>query len=128
MTANLLMSPGLFSVFRPILVMLKFLRVSVRPPISDSSKPFTKLLGAVLSTFTFRITVTFIFHSFLVLWQRPSSCHIFSFPLTFTLWAIEMAKSTIRQVLFFRLLLLLLFTPLEFFTSVLADGFSLEFK
>ena len=26
------------------------------------------------------------------------------------------------------LLLLLLFTPLEFFTSVLADGFSLEFE
>ena len=38
------------------------------------------------------------------------------------------SKSTFFPVLLLSLLLLLLFTTLEFFTSVLTDGFSLEFE
>ena len=39
-------------------------------------------------------------------------------------WGLTMKFEVEAEIL----LLLLLFTPLEFFTSVLADGFSLEFE
>ena len=70
----------------------------------------------------------------------------FSLSFSFILWSAGTAKSTSMQVLFFLLIitrfgrlakirwsvcisrLLLLFTPWDFFKSVLADDFSLEFK
>ena len=48
---------------------------------------------------------------------------LFSFTLIFALWVTGTAKSTIQHVLYF-----CLSTPREFFTIVLADGFSLEFE
>ena len=49
--------------------------VSSRPPILNSSCPLPKPLEIILSASIFTgITVTFIFHSFLLIWQDPSIC------------------------------------------------------
>ena len=58
--------------------------VSTRPLISKSSSPFTQALWIVPSApITTDITVTFMLHIFLVLWQGPSTylsflCLLFS--------------------------------------------------
>ena len=49
--------------------------------------------------------------------------YFFLHSFSFILWLGGTAKSTILQFLF-----IIAITPLEFFTSVLADGFSLEFE
>ena len=98
-----------------------FWMVSTRPLISKSSCPSTSPLVTVPSApITIDITVPFIFQIFF------NSQASFSSSFSFTRWSAGTAKPTIRQVLL--LLVLLLFTPLEFLTSVLADGFSLEFE
>ena len=74
--------------------------VSTRPPTSKFSTPFNNpLLTIPKAPITIGKMVTSMFSSFLIPLQGRST-----YPF------------------------LLLFTPLEFFTSVLADGFSLEFE
>ena len=76
-------------VFRTLLSILAdlsnavILIVSVRPPISSSSSPFTKSLGNAPSTpITICITVTLHVPSdFLVLWQGLSICRFLFFSL-----------------------------------------------
>ena len=76
--------------------------VSTCPPTSKSSKPFNNPLVTVPNApITIGTIVTFMFHSF------------------FNSLARSRYLSSFAQ---------LLFTLLEFFTSVLADGFSLEFE
>ena len=96
--------------------------VSTRPPTSKSSSPFCNPLVTVPKTpITIGIIVSYMFHSFFNSRARLRYLSFFSHSLSFILWS---AKSTILRVLFF--CLLLLFIPVEFFTSVLAAGFSLE--
>ena len=78
--------------------------------ISKSSSPFTKPLGIVPSApITTGITVTFIFHFFSSL-ARSRYLFLFLLSFIFTLWSAGTTKSTIRQVHFFLLLLLLTIT------------------
>ena len=63
-TASLLKYSGLFSVFRPILIMQVW-RISVPPLISKSLNPLTKPLEIIPSkSVTIGITVIFMFHSY----------------------------------------------------------------
>ena len=99
-------SPQVSRTFLSILVDLSnavVLMVSTRPPISISSTPITKPMGTVQSApIITDITVTFLFHYFLVHLQEPSVFSLFVlFFLIFILWSARTAKSTIRQVLFF---------------------------
>ena len=131
--------------------------VSTRLLISKSSSPFNNPLVTVpKAPITIGMIVTIMFHSFFSSRARSKYLSFFSLPSSFILWSAGTAKPTILQVLFFvfvfffclslsgllfwprladmskshrsLLLLLLLFSPLEFFTSVLADGSSLEFE
>ena len=78
--------------------------VSIRPVLSKSSSPFHNPSVTVPRTqITIGIIITFMFHSF------------------FTSLARSMYLSFIITVIF-------IITPREFFTSVLADDFSLEFE
>ena len=82
--------------------------VSTRPPTSKSSRPFNNPLVTVPNApITIGTIVTFMFHSFFHSLARSRYLSFFSLSFRFILW---------------------LFTPWEFFTSVLADGFSLEFE
>ena len=61
-TASLLKSPGLLSVFWPLSVVLM---ISTRSPTSKSSRPFNNPLVTVpKAPITIGIIVTFMFHSF----------------------------------------------------------------
>ena len=81
--------------------------VSTRPLISKSFTPFTKPLVTVLrAPRTIGITVTFMFHSFFNFRARSRYLSFFSLSFNFTLWAAGTAKSTIRQVLFFLLIII----------------------
>ena len=72
------------------------------PTISNSSSPFIKPLGIVLSTpITIGITVTFIFHSFFSFLARSEYFSLFLFSLIFTPWTARTTKSTIWQILVF---------------------------
>ena len=52
--------------------------VSAYPPISNSSSPLTKPLETVLSApLIIGITITFMIHNFLVLWQSQTTCLFF---------------------------------------------------
>ena len=81
--------------------------VSIRSPITNSSSNLIKPLKTVPRALII-ISIT-IFSCSLAF---SNSC-LFLFSLIFSLWS----AGTV-----------LLFTPLEFFTSVLADGLSLEFE
>ena len=127
--------------------------VLICPLISKSNRLLTKLLRTIQSAlFTIGITVTLMFHIFFVLGQDPSTYLSFRF-LWFSLygppgsfffltltrfgllawirWSVCISKSQ-------RILCILssktdfrwciLFTPLEFFPSALANGLSLEFE
>ena len=80
--------------------------VSVNPPISNSFNPLTKPLRTIPSTpIIIGITVNFLFHSLFSSQIRSKYLSLFSFfP---TLWSARTAKSTIRQVLFFFLLIII---------------------
>ena len=97
-TASLLRSPGLFSVFSADINNTVLWMVSVRPPISNSSSSFTKPLGIVPSaTITNGITVTYMFHSSFSSLARSQYLSWFCF-LWFSLWG-----QLIQQLLFFLL-------------------------
>ena len=81
MTASLLKSPGLFSVFWPFSIMLSFWMVSTRPPTSKSSSPFSNRLVTVPNApITIGIIVTCMFHSF---FQFPSKVEVLILLFTF---------------------------------------------
>ena len=108
--------------------------VSTCPLMSMSSSLLTS------APITIGITVNLMFYIFLILWQGLSTYFSFSLSFIFTLQSVGTAKFTIRQVLFLFLFFLLSITSsgrlagitiiysFEFFTSVLADGLSLEFE
>ena len=106
--------------------------LSTCPLISKSSIPFTISLEIVPSApMTTGITVTFCFCS------QATSMYLSLFSLSFKFipWSAETPKFTIRRFSCcccccckLSLVLVLSFTPLEFFTSVFSGGFSLEFE
>ena len=96
---------------------------STRPLISSFSSLFnTPSITVPKVAITIGINVTFMIHCFFFnSLARSRYLSFFSFSFNFTLWSAGTAKPTTLQVLF------LLFTLLQFFTSALADGLSLEF-
>ena len=104
--------------------------VSTRPPTSKSSSPFSNPLVTVPNApITNGITVTCMFYSFFNSLARSRYLSLFSHSFSFILWSAETAKTTILQVLFFLLLIIIkadviIIHSLELFTSALADGFS----
>ena len=100
--------------------------VSTPLPTSKSSIPFNNpLLTVSNAPTTIGTIVTFMFHRFFNSIAMSRCLSFFSHSFSFILWSAGTAKSTIWVILFLLLLLSLLF---RVFTSVLADGFSLEFE
>ena len=82
--------------------------VSTRPPTSKSSRPFNNPLVIVpKSPITIGTIVTFMFHSFFNSLARSRYLSFFSLSFRFILWSTGTAKSTILQVLFFFLLIII---------------------
>ena len=82
--------------------------VSTRPPTSKSSSPFSNPLVTVHNApITIGTIVTYMFHSFFN--SRAKSRYLSSFSLSFRfiLWFAGTAKSTILQIPFFLLLIIL---------------------
>ena len=83
--------------------------VSIRPPISKSSRPFSYPLVIVPNApITIGTIITFMFHSFLNSLARSRYLSFFSLSFRFILWSAGTAKSTILQIFFFFFFLLLL--------------------
>ena len=100
-TASLLKSPGLFSVFWPLSEMVIWI-VSTRPPTSKSSRPFNNpLVIEPKAPITIGTIVTFMFHSFFNSLARLKYLSFFSHFFSFILWSAGTAKSTILQILCF---------------------------
>ena len=98
---------------------------STHPPTSKSSSPFNNPLVTVPEApFTIGTIITIMIHSFFNSLARSMYLSFFSHSFSFIRWSAGTAKSTIFQILFY----CYYFTPLEFFTSALADGLSLEFE
>ena len=115
--------------------------VSTRPPTSKSSSPFSNPLVIVPNApITIGIIVTFMFMFF----QFPSKVELFIFLFTFFQFYSVVSRNNkvdyFASSFFFCCWLLLslvfwpglgdpfYFIPWEFFTSVFADGLSLNFK
>ena len=83
--------------------------VSTRPPTSKSSSPFSNPLVTVPNAqITIGIMVTFMFHSFFFnSLARSRYLSFFSHSFSLILWSAGTAKSTILQVLFFLLLIII---------------------
>ena len=82
--------------------------VSIRPPTSKSSSPFSDPLVTVPKVpITIGIIVICMFHSFFNSPARSRYSSFFSHSFSFILWSVGTAKSTILQFLFFRCWLLL---------------------
>ena len=95
--------------------------VSTRPFIFKSSSPFTNTLMTVpRARVAIGIIVNLMFYSFFDFIARSKYLSFFSFSFNSILWF------GLQSPQFYKFSLL--FTPLEFFTSVLADGFSLAFE
>ena len=104
-------SPQVFRVLFRILAVLNnavVWMVSTRPPTSMSSSSFSNPLVSVPNApITIGIIVTCMFHGFSNSLARSRNLCFFSFSFSFIMWAAGTAKSTILQVLFLFLLLLL---------------------
>ena len=95
-TASLLKSPGLFSVFWPFLIMLSFgWSPLVRQPLRPFCNPWVTVQNAPI---TIGIIVTFMFHSFFNFLARSSYLSFFLHSFSFFLWSAGTAKSTIFVV------------------------------
>ena len=82
--------------------------VSSRSPTSRSSRPFNNPLVTVpKAPITIGIIVTFMFHSFFNSLARSRYLSIFSHSFSFILWSAGTAKSTILQIFYFLLLIIL---------------------
>ena len=85
--------------------------VSTRPPTSKSSRPFNNSLVIVPNApITIGTIVTFMFHSFFNSLARSSYLSFFSLSFRFILWSAGTAKSTVLQILFFLLLIIMILT------------------
>ena len=83
--------------------------VSTRPPTSKSSRPFNNPLVIVpKAPITIGTIVTFMFHSFFNSLARSRYLSFFSLSFRFIVWSAGTAKSTILQILFFFLLLIII--------------------
>ena len=107
--------------------------VPASPPISTASWPLIPPVGAVPSApITIGVNVNFMFPIFfLVLWQGVSSCLYFCF-LWFSFSRQPRQKILILFIdsfifILFIIIIIIIYS-LEFFTSILADGLSLEFE
>ena len=75
--------------------------VSISPPISNSSNPFTNDLGNVPSVpITVGITVTFMFHNFFSSLARSKYLSLFSFSLIFVVCRNGKVHSSVGSILF----------------------------
>ena len=84
--------------------------VSTRPPTSKSSSPFSNPLVTVPNALiTIGIIVTCMFHSFFSSLARSRYLSFFSHSFSFILWSAGTAKSTILQVLFILLIIIIRF-------------------
>ena len=82
--------------------------VSSRPPTSKSSRPFNNPLVIVpKAPITIGTIVTFMFHSFFNSLARSRYLSLFSHSFSFILWLAGTTKSTIFQVLFIFLLIII---------------------
>ena len=82
--------------------------LSSRPPIFKSSRPFNNPLVIVPNApITIGTIVTFMFHSFFNSLARSRYLSFFSLSFRFILWSAGTAKSTILQILFFFLLIIM---------------------
>ena len=83
--------------------------VSTRPPTIKSSWPFNNPLVTVpKAPITIGTIVTFMFHSFFNSLVRSRYLFLFSHSFSFIRWAAGTAKSTILQILFLLLLLIII--------------------
>ena len=135
-------SPQVFRTFLSILAVLNnavVWIVSTRPSTSKSFRPFNSPLIIVpKAPIPIGTIVTFMFHSFFNSLGRSRYLSFFSHSFSFILWSAGTAKSTILLILFsffFFLLIIIrsgllaeiiIIYSLEFFSSALANGFSLE--
>ena len=114
-TASLLKSPGLFSVFWPFSTMLSFRWSPLVRQLPSPPVPFNNPLVTVPNApITIGIVVTCMFHSFFKSLARSRYLSFFSHSFSFILWSAGIPKSTIMQVLSFFfcwLLLGLVFWP-----------------
>ena len=82
--------------------------VSTRPRTSKPSRPFDNPLVIVPKTpITIGTIITFMFHSFFNSLARSRYLSFFSLSFRFILWSAGTAKSTILQILFFFLLIII---------------------
>ena len=82
--------------------------VSTRPPTSKSSSPFSNPLVTVLNApITIGIIVTYMFHSLFNSLARSRYLSHSSHSFSFILWSAGTSKSTILQVFFFFLLIII---------------------
>ena len=82
--------------------------VSTRPPTSKSSRLFNNSLVTVpKAPITIGFIVTFMFHSFFNSLARSRYLSIFSHFFSFILWSAGTTKSTILQIFFFLLLIII---------------------
>ena len=105
------MSPQVSSTLLSILAILNNVVVrivSTRPPTSKSSSPFSNPLVTVPNApITIGIIVTCMFHSFFNSLAKLRYLSFFSHSFSFILWSTRIAKSTILQVFFFFLLIII---------------------
>ena len=101
-------SRNLFSIL-PVLNNVVVWIVSARPLIPKSSSPLNNHLVTVpRALITICIIVTFMFHNFLNFLARSKYLSFFSLSFNFILWSLGTRKSTILQVLFFLLIIIIL--------------------
>ena len=95
---------SILAVFNNTVVWMVF----TRPPPSKSSWPFNNPLGTVPNApITIGIIVTFMFHSFFYSLARLRYLSLFAHSFSFIPWSTETAKSTILQIFFFLLLIII---------------------
>ena len=104
-------SPQLSRTLHSILAVLNkavVWMVSTRLPTSKSSSPFSNpLVNVPNAPIIIGIIVTSMFHSFFNSLARSRYLSFFSHSFSFILWSAGTAKSTILQVLFFLLIIII---------------------
>ena len=96
---------SILTVFNNVVVWM----VSTRLPTSKSSSPFSNpLLTIPNAPITIGIIVTCMFHSFLNSLARSRYLSFFSHSFSFILWSTGTVKSTILQVLFFKIIIIII--------------------